>query len=93
MAQVLPLLEMLDSPHDQVVVRALRVIHEAITNRQRQASGDYTGDIGIIAPLVENMLTVGLAHRLLRHCGRGPAATDEFSRAAVQNAALVLHSL
>ena len=71
--QVIPLLEMVDSKSPPIIYKALRVIHEVITERQREqgprhahASGDYTGVIGIIGPLVDNLLTVGLAHRLLK---------------------------
>ena len=90
--QVLPLLEMLDSPSSLVVCRILRVIHEAITERERRnAAGDYTGVIGIISPVVDNMLTVGLAHRLLALCSLN--LSNDSAAQIVQQAALVLNSL
>ena len=93
MAQVMPLLEMLDSKKFAIIYKALRVVHEAITERQRQegrnATGDYTGVIGIIGPLVDNMLTVGLAHRLLATCSLPLQDDDGMLLPVVQQAALV----
>ena len=95
--QVITLLEMLDSKSPPVIYKALRVVHEAITERQRQpgrhTSADYTGVIGIIGPLVDNMLTVGLAHRLLATCSLPLHDDDGMLLPVVQQAALVLNSL
>ena len=95
--QVMPLLEMLDSKKFSIIYKALRVVHEAITERQREegrhATGDYTGVIGIIGPLVDNMLTVGLAHRLLATCSLPLQDDDGMLLPIVQQAALVLNSL
>ena len=95
--QVITLLEMLDSKSPPVIYKALRVVHEAITERQRQpgrhTSADYTGVIGIISPLVDNMLTVGLAHRLLATCSLPLHDDDGMLLPVVQQAALVLNSL
>ena len=90
--QVLPLLEMLDAPSDPVVCRALCVVHEALTERERNAAaGDYTGYIGIVAQLADNMCTVGLLGKLLDLCRRPRA--DEESSAVVLQATFVLNSL
>jgi hypothetical protein len=95
---VITLVEMLESKNPTVLYKALRVVHEAITDRQRQqpgrhASGDYTGVIGIIAPIVDNMLTVGLAHRLLATSSLPLHDDDGTMLPVVQQAALVLNSL
>jgi hypothetical protein len=59
--QVTPLVEMLDSKMPVIIHKALRVVHEAMTERHCQegkhAGGDYTGVIGMIGAVVDNMLT------------------------------------
>jgi serine/threonine protein kinase len=94
--QVLPLLEMLDHTSSLVVLRVLRLVHEAMTERHKKSAvGEYTGGITLRQPLVERMCTVGLLHRLLHHCSadtRDGAAGEEW-RMVQQQAALVLHSV